>query len=96
MAEQTDVERQLRQLEAELKKLEAEYNMFFAGALPRPPWETRGRVDAIIKRFDRLKGLSNDTSNNTRSPMAARARSRPRSAARRRSICSPPRCSVLA
>ncbi len=53
MPEETDVERQLRQLEAELKKLEAEYNMFFAGALPRPPWETRGRVDAIIKRFDR-------------------------------------------
>ena len=40
-------------LEAELKHLEAEYNMFFAGRLPRPPWETRGRVDAMIKRLDR-------------------------------------------
>ena len=28
-------------LEAELKRLEAEYSMFFAGRLPRPPWETR-------------------------------------------------------
>src|SRR5687768_16981437 len=27
--------------------------MFFAGRLPRPPWETRGRVDAIVKRLDR-------------------------------------------
>ena len=49
----TDVERELQRLEAELRKLEAEYNMFFGGALPRPPWETRTRVEALIKRFDR-------------------------------------------
>jgi len=48
-----DVERELQRLEAELRKLEAEYNMFFAGALPRPPWETRNRVEALIKRWDR-------------------------------------------
>jgi hypothetical protein len=53
MAEPNDIQRDLMQLEAELKRLEAEYNMFFAGRLPRPPWETRGRVDAIIKRWDR-------------------------------------------
>ena len=29
--------------------------MFFAGRLPRPPWETRGRVEAIVKRIDRLR-----------------------------------------
>jgi hypothetical protein len=43
----------LMTLEADLKRLEAEYNMFFAGRLPRPPWETRGRVEALIKRWDR-------------------------------------------
>jgi len=53
-----DIERELMVLEAELKRLEAEYNMFFAGRLPRPPWETRGRVDAIVKRIDRMH-LSN-------------------------------------
>jgi len=53
MPEPNDIQRDLRLLEAALKKLEAEYNMFFAGRLPRPPWETRGRVDAIIKRWDR-------------------------------------------
>lgn len=53
MAEPHDIQRDLAQLEAELKRLEAEYNMFFAGRLPRPPWETRGRVDAIVKRWDR-------------------------------------------
>jgi hypothetical protein len=48
-----DLERDLSRLEAELKQLEAEYNMFFAGRLPRPPWDTRSRVDATIKRLDR-------------------------------------------
>jgi len=37
---------------ADIKRLEAEYNMFFAGRLPRPPWETRNRVGAMIKRYD--------------------------------------------
>ncbi|MSO30649.1 MAG: hypothetical protein EXQ48_06835 [Acidobacteria bacterium] len=52
----TDVERELMLLEGELKRLEAEYNMFFAGRLPRPPWETRGRVEAMVKRLDRTPG----------------------------------------
>ena len=53
MAEARQIDRELQVLEAELKRLEAEYNMFFAGRLPRPPWETRTRVDAIVKRLDR-------------------------------------------
>jgi hypothetical protein len=47
-------EQELTALEAELKRLEAEYNMFFAGRLPRLPWETRARVDALIKQYDRM------------------------------------------
>jgi len=53
MADTTDIQRDLQTLTADLKRLEAEYNMFFAGRLPRPPWETRGRVEAMIKRWDR-------------------------------------------
>jgi hypothetical protein len=53
MVEQSAVQRDLQTLAADLKKLEAEYNMFFAGRLPRPPWETRARVEALIKRWDR-------------------------------------------
>ena len=53
MSEPKEIQRDLQVLEAELKKLEAEYNMFFGGRLPRPPWETRGRVEALIKRWDR-------------------------------------------
>ena len=52
MAEQTEIQKALTALTADLKRLEAEYNMFFAGRLPRPPWETRTRVDATIKRYD--------------------------------------------
>src|SRR5918992_5887690 len=53
MAEPTDLQKDLLTLAADIKRLEAEYNMFFAGRLPRPPWETRGRVEAMIKRWDR-------------------------------------------
>src|SRR5207249_4956254 len=47
------IDKDLQRLEAELKQLEAEYNMFFSGRLPRPPWETRGRVEALVKQYDR-------------------------------------------
>jgi hypothetical protein len=45
--------RELTALEGELKRLETEYNMYFAGRLKRPPWETRARVEATVKRLDR-------------------------------------------
>lgn len=53
MAESDDLQKDLATFTAELKRLEAEYNMYFAGRLPRPPWETRGRVEALAKRLDR-------------------------------------------
>ncbi len=43
----------LTRLEVELKQLEAEYNMYFSGRLPKPPWETRARVTAIVQQLDR-------------------------------------------
>jgi hypothetical protein len=48
-----EIDRELHHLETELKRLEAEYNMYFAGRLPRPPWETRKHVETIVKRLDR-------------------------------------------
>ena len=47
------IDRDLSRLEAELKTLEAEYNMFFAGRLSKPPWETRTRVEGMVKQLDR-------------------------------------------
>jgi hypothetical protein len=48
-----ETERDMQRLEAALKQLEAEYNMYFAGRLPKPPWETRNRVAAMVKQYDR-------------------------------------------
>ena len=53
MSETDDIDRQLSFLEAEMKKLEAEYNMYFAGRLQRPPWEMRKRVESLVKQLDR-------------------------------------------
>jgi hypothetical protein len=61
MADTPDVQRDLEILTAELRRLEAEYNMFFAGRLPRPPWETRNRVTSMVKRFDRDRGYLQGT-----------------------------------
>jgi hypothetical protein len=46
-------EKDFQRLEADLKQLEAEYNMFFSGRLKTPPWETRARVEALVKQLDR-------------------------------------------
>jgi hypothetical protein len=48
----SDFEREMIVLEGEIRRLEAEFNMFFAGRLPRPPWETRTRVAALVKKTD--------------------------------------------
>ena len=53
MPETDDIDRQISFLEAEMKKLEAEYNMYFAGRLQRPPWEVRKRVEGLVKQLDR-------------------------------------------
>jgi hypothetical protein len=47
------LDQDLMRLETELKQLEAEYNMYFAGRRPKPPWETRSRVEALVRHYDR-------------------------------------------
>jgi hypothetical protein len=53
MPEPSEVQRDLETLASELKRLEAEYNMFFSGRTPRPPLETRRRVETMVRRWDR-------------------------------------------
>jgi hypothetical protein len=48
----SDFDKQMMHLDAEIRRLEAEYNMFFAGRLPRPPFETKNRVHALVKKHD--------------------------------------------
>jgi hypothetical protein len=50
----SEFEQEMVRLEAEIRRLEAEYNMFFAGRLPRLPWETRARVETLVKHYDRM------------------------------------------
>jgi hypothetical protein len=49
----TDVERDLQLIETTLRQLETKYNLFFAGQAPRPPWETRRRLEQMLNRLDR-------------------------------------------
>jgi hypothetical protein len=51
--ERSAIERDLQQLEVNLKRLEAEYNMYFSGRLPKPPWETRKLVADMVTKYDR-------------------------------------------
>jgi hypothetical protein len=55
MADLTESQRDLLTLTSDLKRLEAEYNMYFAGRLPRPPWETRKRVEMLVRKLDRSR-----------------------------------------
>ena len=50
----TAFDRQLRELENEIKKLEVEYNLFFVGRAAKLPWDTRARVEALVKQYDRM------------------------------------------
>jgi hypothetical protein len=51
--ELSELERDLNGLEAALRRLENEYNMYFGGQLPRPPWESRRRIETLLRRLDR-------------------------------------------
>ena len=48
-----DFDREMNNLDGEIKRLEAEYNMYLTGRQPRQPFETRKRVDGLVKKFDR-------------------------------------------
>ena len=50
--EKREFDAQMAQLDAEIRRLESEYNQYFAGRLPRPPWVTKNRVTALVKKWD--------------------------------------------
>ena len=51
----SEFKRELQRLEVDLKRLEAEYNVFFPSQLPQPPLETRSRVQALVTQYDRRR-----------------------------------------
>jgi len=40
-------------LKRQMKQLEIEYEQWFTGVIPRPPWESRNNVEAIIRKYNR-------------------------------------------
>ena len=53
MARPEGVERELQALAAQLRKVEAEYTMYFAGRTQRPPIESRAALDRAFRQYDR-------------------------------------------
>jgi hypothetical protein len=45
-----DIDADLRRLDVGIRQLKVQYDMFFAGALKREPFELRSEIDRIIKR----------------------------------------------
>lgn len=49
---------QLSRLEEDVRRLKVEFDIFFNGAAKRPPYDTKGRVETIIKRLADDRTLS--------------------------------------
>ena len=48
---QPSADEQLTRLEDDIRKLKIEFDIFFNGATKRPPYETKGRVETLLKRL---------------------------------------------
>ena len=48
---QTTPDEQLTRLEEDIRRLRIEFDIFFNGASKRPPYETKGRVETLLKRL---------------------------------------------
>lgn len=49
----TPLEEELNTLEVLIRQLKQQYDIFFAGAAPRPPLETRRQVEGLVDRLGR-------------------------------------------
>ena len=48
---QPTVDEQLKRLEEDIRRLKIEFDIYFNGASKRPPYDTKSRVETIIKRI---------------------------------------------
>jgi hypothetical protein len=48
---QPTVDEQLTRLEDDIRRLKIEFDIYFNGAAKRPPYDTKGRVETLIKRL---------------------------------------------
>ena len=52
------VDQDLERLESEMRRLKIEYDIFFNGGTVKPPIDTKGRVETMIKRLFDVKGMT--------------------------------------
>lgn len=45
------IDEQLNRLEEDIRRLKIEFDIYFNGAAKRPPYDTKGRVETLIKRL---------------------------------------------
>src|SRR5882724_5107828 len=55
---QPTVDEQLTRLEDDIRRLKIEFDIYFNGASKRPPYDTKGRVDTLMKRVADDRTLS--------------------------------------
>ena len=48
---QPTIEEQLARLEEDMRRLKVEFDIYFNGAAKRPPYDTKSRVETLIKRI---------------------------------------------
>ena len=49
---------QLTRLEEDIRRLKVEFDIYFNGAAKRPPYDTKGRVETVLKRLGDDRSLS--------------------------------------
>jgi hypothetical protein len=55
---QPTVDEQLNRLEEDMRRLKIEYDIYFNGASKRPPYDTKSRVETVIKRLGDDRALT--------------------------------------
>jgi hypothetical protein len=52
------IDDQLNRLEEDIRKLKIEFDIFFNGGAARPPYDTKYRVESLVKRLYDTRGMS--------------------------------------
>lgn len=56
--EQINLDQQLARLEEDIRRLKVEYDIFFAGGAKRAPYDTKNRVETMLKRLGDERSLT--------------------------------------
>jgi hypothetical protein len=52
------IDEQLNRLEDEIRRLKVEFDIFFNGGAVKPPYDTKYRVESLVKRLYDVRGMS--------------------------------------